>query len=149
MLCCVSLPQIWRLWAWRWSRRAAASPCGLESGPGSGRPSSRPGTGSRGTARSSPEQNTNKQNPVNVLREQKKRRGCNFFSGIQLSSKCLRKTHLYFDQPVDQDRPHLRVEAGLLGHVVTEDELFLKRQWKQLFNNCIVGRAIPNPVNVV
>lgn len=36
------------------------------------------------------------------------------------------ETHLHFDQPVDQDGSHLRVEAGLHVHVVTEDELFLQ-----------------------
>lgn len=36
------------------------------------------------------------------------------------------KAHLYFNQPVNQDGPHLGVEAGLLGHVVTEDKFFLQ-----------------------
>lgn len=37
-----------------------------------------------------------------------------------------RTTHLHFNQPVDQDCPHLWVEAGLHVHVVTKHKLFLE-----------------------
>lgn len=48
-----------------------------------------------------------------------------------LISDHLTTTHLHFNQPVNQDRPHLCIEVGLHGHVVRQDKLFLKIQKTQ------------------
>lgn len=42
-------------------------------------------------------------------------------------------TDLHLDQPVHEDGPHLRVEAGLHVHVVGQDKLLLEEENAQIF----------------
>lgn len=47
--------------------------------------------------------------------------------------RSVRGTDLHLDQPVHEDGPHLRVEAGLHVHVVGQDELLLEEENAQIF----------------
>lgn len=55
-------------------------------------------------------------------------------------SNCVSHTDLHLDQPVDEDGPHLCVEAGLHVHVVGQDKLLLEEEDVQIFKETRMWR---------